>query len=159
MKSKTSNGNIRSLLRWETLLIIIAVVVAVAMIATSATRPLTPLETTLFQLVTLGAGIAGSFLLGRASAAQAARDVIRPHARSALRQLLVLRDSLRRSSDKIEEFKASGDDPRLDIIQAILDEQIPMERSAIEDWRDIVPDDVEEVSKQWQEGYDDGSSD
>lgn len=159
MNSKTSNGNVRSLLRWETLLIIIAVVVAVAMIVTSANRPLTALETVLFQLVTLGAGTAGSFLLGRASAAQAARDVIRPHARSALRQLLVLRDSLRRSSDKIEEFKASGDDPRLDIIQAILNEQIPMERSAIEDWRDIVPDDVEDVIKQWQKGYDDGSSD
>ena len=158
MKSKTSNGNIRTLLRWEALLIIIAVVVAVVMIATSATRPLTPLETTLFQLVTLGAGIAGSFLLGRASAAQAARDVIRPHARSALRQLLVLSDSLIRLSGRIREFRASGADPRLDIIQAVIDEQIPMGRSAVEGWNDFVPDDVDEVIQRWQEGYDDGGS-
>lgn len=163
MKSKTSNGNIRSLLRWETLLIIIAVVVAVVMIATSATRPLTPLETTLFQLVTLGAGIAGSFLLGRASAAQAARDVIRPHARSALRQLLVLGDSLHRLSGRIEGFRASGDDPRLDIIQTVIDEQIPMGRCSVENWRDIVQDEVDEVYEEWTENPmwrdDDGSSD
>ena len=159
MKSKTSNGNTRQL-RWRDILFIFIMVGSVAAIlVTAAVRDLTTFEMILIQILATCAGIVGSFLLGQASVAQGARDVIRPHARSALRQLLVLHDGLRKSSDKIEEFKASGDDPHLDIIQAILNEQIPMARSAIEAWRDVVPDDFEEIIRRWQKRDDDGSSD
>ena len=65
-----------------------------SMIAVASLRPLTSLEVVLLQVLTLGAGLSGSFWLGRSSAAEAARDVIRPHARSALRTILALRDSL-----------------------------------------------------------------
>ena len=49
---------------------------------------LTALEVALFQVLSLGVGLLGSFFVGRFSAAEAARDVIRPHARSALRTIL-----------------------------------------------------------------------
>ena len=82
---------------------------------------------------------------------EAARDVVRPHARSALRTILSLHDSLVRLSRRIEEFKRTSDDHRFDIVQAIVHEQIPIGGSAVEDWRDIVPEDVEEVLERWGE--------
>ena len=103
----------------------------------------------MFQVMSLGVGLFGSFWLGRFSAMEAARDVVRPHARSALRTILLLRDSLYRLSIMIEEFKQDSDDVRLDKIQSVVNEQIPVGLSAVEDWRDIVPDDVDEVLKRW----------
>ena len=52
-------------------------------------------------------------------------------------------------SGRIEDFKAQTPDSRLDVIQSIIDEQIPMGRSAVEDWRDIVPDEVDDVIEGW----------
>ena len=49
----------------------------------------------------------------------------------------------------IEEFKQDSDDVRLDKIQSVVNEQIPVGLSTVEDWRDIVPDDVDEVLKRW----------
>lgn len=122
-----------------------------AMIIVSSMRQLTQLEAILFQVVTLGTGLFGSYRFGRNAARDAAYDVIRPHARSALRRILSLRDSLLRLSARIEEFKDDGEDHRLDVIQAIIAEQIPTGGSAVEDWRDIIPDDVDEVLKRWVE--------
>ena len=67
-------------------------------------RALSQLEVVLFQVLTLGLGLFGSFWFGRSSAREAARDVVRPHARSALRTILSLRDSLFRLSGRIEEY-------------------------------------------------------
>lgn len=160
MKSKTSNGNGRRP-QWRDILLIFTVSgFVVIMLVTSIVRDLTTFEMLLIQILMLGAGVASSALMGRA---QAARDVIRPHARSALRQLLVLGDSLHRLSGRIEGFRASGDDPRLDYIQTVIDEQMLMGRRAVENWRDIVQDEVDEVYKEWTENPmwrdDDGSSD
>ena len=132
-------------------LIIISAALSTYMIIVAAERPLTALEVALFQVLSLGVGLLGALFVGRFSAAEAARDVIRPHARSALRTTLSLRDSLFRLSRRIEEFKRTSDDHRFDIVQAIVHEQIPIGGSAVEDWRDIVPEDVEEVLERWGE--------
>lgn len=133
MKSKTSNGNFRWP-RWRVTLFIFIVVGFVAVILVTAdVRELTRFEMILIEILSTWAGIAVSLFLWQVPAAQGARDV------------------LGRSSDKTEEFKASGDAPRLDTIQEMLkNEKMPTGRSGIEDWRDIAPDDVEDVIKQWQ---------
>ena len=135
-------------LLWVIPLILILVLLA-AVIIVASIRDLTSLEIIMFQVMSLGVGLFGSFWLGRFSAMEAARDVVRPHARSALRTILLLRDSLYRLSIMIEEFKQDSDDVRLDKIQSVVNEQIPVGLSAVEDWRDIVPDDVDEVLKRW----------
>lgn len=117
----------------------------------SSGRALSQLEVVMFEVLTLGLGAFGSFWFGRSSAREAAREMVRPHARSALRTILSLRDSLVRLSGRIEELKMEGADHRLDIVQSIVHEQIPIGRSAVEDWRDFVPEDVEEVLKRWNE--------
>ena len=145
MNSRITIGKYGRLLRVIPLILILVLLAPVIIVA--SIRDLTSLEIIMFQVLTLGIGVLVSFWVGRASATEAARDVVRPHARSALRTILLLRDSLYRLSIMIEEFKQGSDDVRLDMIQSVVNEQIPIGRSAVEDWRDVVPDDVDEVLK------------
>ena len=127
-----------------------AVALAVAMIIVSAFRPLSTLETALWQLISLVAGLYGSYLLGRRAARDSAMDLLRLHARSAVRRLMAIRESLRRLSVRIEEFQHEEGDPRLDVIQAIVEERITLSDSAIEDWRDVAPEDADEAISSWE---------
>ncbi len=133
--------------------LVFAIVLA-TMIVVSSIRQLTQVENYLFQSFALVTGLWGSYRFGRNAARAAAYDVIRPHARASIRRILSLRDSLFRLSERIEDYKANGsDDHRLDIIQAIVNEQIPTGGSAVEDWRDIVPTDVDEILSSWPERW------
>ena len=127
-----------------------AVALAVAMIIVSAFRPLSTLETALWQLISLVAGLYGSYLLGRRAARDSAMDLLRLHARSAVRRLMAIRESLRRLSVRIEEFQREENDHRLDVIQAIVEERITLSDSAIEDWRDVAPEDADEAISLWE---------
>ena len=129
-----------------------AVALAVGMIVVSAFRPLSTLETALWQLISLSAGLFGSYLLGRRAAREAAMELISMHARSAVRRLLAIHDSLHRLSARMEDFQKEEADPRLAVIQAILDERIGIADSAIEDWRDVAPGDVDEAIRLREEG-------
>ncbi|MYC28588.1 MAG: hypothetical protein F4X65_00650 [Chloroflexi bacterium] len=122
-----------------------AVVLSVGIVIVSAFRPLSTLETALWQLITLAAGLYGSYLLGQKAARESATDLLRLHARSAVRRLLAIRGSWHRLSHRIEEFQVEERDPRLDVIQAIVEERSTIADSAIEDWRDIAADEVDEV--------------
>ena len=95
-----------------------AVVLSVGIVIISAFRPLSTLETALWQLITLAAGLYGSYLLGQKAARESAMDLLRLHARSAVRRLLAIRDSWHRLTHRIEELQRQERDPRLDVIQA-----------------------------------------
>ena len=125
------------------------VIALVVMIVISSIRQLSQLEIVLLQVVTLATGLLGSYRFGRNVAQHAAYDVIRPHARSALRSILTLHDSLYRLSHRIESIKNEVNDQSLDLVQAIVEEQIPLGITAVEDWRDVAPVDVDEVIQQW----------
>ena len=74
-------------------------------------------------------------------------EVIKPHARSAFRRVTALYQSLYRLSNRIEELNRENPDNRLELIQALVHEQIATGQDAMEDWRDIVPEDVEEIER------------
>ena len=76
----------------------------------------------------------------------AAQETVRLHTRPAFRRVLDLYISLGRLSDRIREYKAEDPDNRLNVIEAIVDEQLGTMDSALEDWRDIIPEDVEEIA-------------
>lgn len=120
-----------------------------AMIAVSSFRPLSQLEAVLFQVLTLVTGLLGSYRFGRNAAREGAFEIIRPHARSALRSILTLHTSLYGLSLRIEEMKTDEPDSRLDLIQAVIEEQIPLGASAVEDWKDVAPSEVDEVIRSW----------
>ena len=70
---------------------------------------------------------------------------MRLHARPVFRRVLDLYHSLYRLSVRVGEFRMQGASNELDVIQAIVDEQIITGESSLEDWRDIAPDVVEEL--------------
>lgn len=135
------------------LLILISLVVAGLFSHAATTRTLTGLESVILQFFSLLAGLIGSFFFGRQSAREAAREIIKPHARSAFRRLLSLYQSLSRVADVIESSQNSEspeeNQATLAKLEAIVVEQLSSADDAIEDWRDIVPEDVKELDQRF----------
>ena len=129
------------------LLIGFSIVAAIAFVVLSFYRTMSSVEDALFQLLILSTGLLGSYIFGRNSARAGALEVVKPHARAAFRRVAALYNSLYRLSERIEELKQEEPDYRLDLIQALVNEHIATGQDAIEDWRDIVPDEVEEIER------------
>ena len=115
-------------------------------------RDFSQLDSVLLQLFSLFIGVTASFYFGRQSAKSAAKEIIKPHARSAFRRLLSLYKSLSRLAAVIEVSRrnkgiSSEGISVLDRLQATVIEQIATADDALEDWRDIVPEDVEELQR------------
>ena len=134
----------------QILLLAVCILAAVAVVGLTIFRDLTTLEFGLFQLLILATGLLGSYIFGRNAARVGAMEVLKPHARAAFRRIMALYNSLYRLSNRIEELSAENPDNRLDLIQALVNEQITTGQDAMEDWRDIVPEDVEEIEKRGQ---------
>lgn len=150
-KSKEKPWYLRMDIWGACLLILISVGLAITYIVIASRRILTPLEGTMFQFFVLGLGIMGSFLFGKQSAKQAAMDLIKPHARSAFRRLITLYKSLSRlalaiDQAKRKEISVTNNNLILEKLEAIVIEQIATANDALEDWRDIVPEEVKEIT-------------
>lgn len=132
-------------------LVLVSLGIAGYFVYMATNRTITQLEGTLLQFFILAAGLAGSFWFGRQSAMRAAREIIRPHARSAFRRLVSLYSSLARVAETVEsaELSESVVDYRIALarVDATVKGQIEMADDALEDWRDIALEDVDEL---WQ---------
>ena len=130
-------------------LVLVAILVAGVSVYIATQRTLTSLEGVLLQSFTLIAGLFGSFLVGRQSAKDAAREIIKPHARSAFRRLMSLYQSLSRVATEIEESLSGEGNKNSEVdlarLKAIVIEQLATADNALEDWNDIVPKDVAEL--------------
>jgi hypothetical protein len=129
------------------------------MIQSAEVRRLTQLELILYESIVLGLGIIGSFVLGRASAKSAAGDVVRPHARSAFRRVVSLYEALGRIESSVADRRTvligiadEGGQISITHVESALDliatqalEQIGTANDAMEDWRDLVPDEVANI--------------
>ena len=111
----------------------------------SIARPLTYLESVLLQLFSLFFSLAGSFLLGR----QFSKGI--PGARSAFRRLQALYYGLSviaaeiessRTSQSIEEYRRS-----MSLLEGLVRIQLVTADDALEDWRDVVPEDVTDLQR------------
>lgn len=135
------------------LLILLGVCLAVVFSVVASARQLTGLESTLLQGAGLVSSLVGSFVFGRNSARLQAMEMVKPHARSAFRRVLALYFGLLRVADAVtrgrsldaEDEKSRAARSYLRVIEAIVVEQIATVSDALEDWRDIVPEDVEEL--------------
>jgi hypothetical protein len=136
---------------FPTILILIAILVAYMFVNISMSRELTDLENILFQIFSLTSGLIGSYLLGKASAKDSAKSLIKPHARSAFRRLMSLYESLSRVGQEIQLYLKDKENRNGEIViarlEAIVLEQLSTADDALEDWRDIVPEDVEELNR------------
>ncbi|PZO22723.1 MAG: hypothetical protein DCF25_02070 [Leptolyngbya foveolarum] len=130
----------------------IAVVIQCLYIYTATKREFTSLENALIQSFSLVAGLGGSYVFGKHSAKDAAMDMMRPHARSAFRRSLALYSSLSRVAVEIEKARNpeefQSDEITLAKLEAIVIEQISTAGDALDDWSDLVPEEIEEVRNQ-----------
>jgi len=130
-------------------LIVLSFLVSIFVVIVSGSRDLTDLENVLLQLMILIFSLIGSFLFGKRSAKQAAQEIIRPHARSAFRRVLSLYDSLSRVAFNIQDWRDRQFDEvvLIEKLNAIVIEQISSADHALDDWQDIIPEEVEEIRK------------
>ena len=139
-------------------LMIIAFVVAGFSVYIATQRTLTGLENTLLQAFSLVSGLIGSFYFGKQSSIDAAKQIVKPHARSAFRRLISLYESLSRVAFEIENSKLNGDEAiTIAKMEAIVIGQLATaDDDALEDWRDIVPEDVDELRSKLKTKRDNG---
>jgi hypothetical protein len=119
-------------------------------------------ENGLYQFIFLAIGVAASFLAGRQSARVSAADVLRPHAKAAVRRLTNLASGiqgfgvgLNTERQYIEQQAADngGMVPLAAVTQAHemlfiqIELQIQTATDAMEDWREFVPEEVATVER------------
>jgi len=139
--------------RFGITLVVAALVFSLIFLLTATIRDLTALENVLFQIYSLGLGLIGSYVIGRESSREAAKAVVKPHARSAFRCLLSLYKSLSRLANTIQNMKSNDlsniqVNQVLERLEGIVTEQIATADDALEDWRDIVPEELAELQAQ-----------
>jgi hypothetical protein len=135
---------------WPGVLIIGAsVVLAVVTVLVGVHKPTNALATALLQAFTFILTTLGAYTFAKASANTAARELVRPHARSAFRRQRGLYMGLGRLIDEIDSQSAEQDDENvklgLKILRAMIIEQVGMSGDALDDWRDLVPDEVAQL--------------
>jgi hypothetical protein len=121
---------------------------AIVFVTLSVFHTPTPVENALFQLLSLGAGLLGSYHSGKQSAQSSAWELLTPIARSAFRRVLQLYGSLARLQQTVDQ--QSGEETpaiRLSIAYAIVREQLATASGSLEDWRDLVPNEVADVEQ------------
>lgn len=132
------------------LLIFCAFISAVLFIYISSKRTLTTLENSLLWLIGLMTSIGGSYILSRSSVEKTAQVHIKRYARSSFRRVFSLYRFISRLAHTIANDRNNNSisaNQELDKIEAIIKSEIYTAYDAIEEWRDIVPEDVEEIIK------------
>lgn len=118
------------------------------------------------QASSLTLSIYASYRFAQATAEESARAVIRPHARSAFRRNLNLYRAVQRlileterQVDRLDgsvdgRGKVTLDEARqgLYVVRAMAVEQAYTADDALEDWRDLVPEEVAEVEARVEKG-------
>lgn len=126
------------------------------------------LAAAMLQVISIALGLTGSFVFGRDQSRQAAAEIIKPHAKSAFRRTRNLYLGLGRQreaiayqgqqlrdlstgapgSEKVSLAAALGSLAALDLVAV---EQISTADDAMEDWRDLVPDEVAAIEAEARE--------
>lgn len=128
-------------------LIVIAIMIMILVAYISTERTLTGIEVSILQLVALLASLGGSYIFGQRASKESIKETIGMQARSAFRRLISLYASISRVAIIIESEEHGNDGSKLNVIRAIVDEQFGTVDDALEDWRDLVPESVEEMKE------------
>lgn len=146
-------------------IVAVAVALATLTVYVGTDKPPNALAASILQAVTILLSVFGSYEFGKASARQAARDLIAPHASSAFRRMLNLYRALGRQNDalaaqtarlqELEDNKGKVEMSHvaasLYTLRAMVIEQIATADDAMSDWRDIVPDEVARIEREAEE--------
>lgn len=133
----------------------------------ASSRDTTSLENALLQFLGIFAGAGFSWVIGDGSGQAKAEHAMRASARPAFRRTLGLYNSHGRVVGQINELhrelvRISGSDGRIDMrhvslalntIKVQVTEQIGTANDAMEDWRDLAPEDVKELEDKAEAQY------
>lgn len=111
------------------------------------------LESVLLQFIALAIGCGVSYWVGKTSVKEAAEEIIKPHVKSAFRRLIFLYLILRKAANIIESSDSSESQEEYEMLLARLEEivaaQLITADHALEDWNDIVPEEVEGLKQDY----------
>lgn len=134
-----------------TILLILSLILAGIYIYIGSIRTLTSFEGVLFQFLILASGLLSSYIFGKQSAKEAAKEIIKPHARSAFRRLISLYGGLSRIANLIADTPECKSEKENELLIAKIKEivisQISTADDALKDWEDVVPEEVEELKE------------
>jgi hypothetical protein len=125
-------------------------------------HPLTARESAIVQAFGWAVGIYASWQFGRSSLPAAAKELVKRQVRSAFRRTKDLYGSAARLSSAVDERRdalrglknQTGDvaltdvELALDLLHALVNEQIGRLNDALEDWRDLVPEEIERMDRE-----------
>jgi len=157
---------------WRAILAIVGLIILFALtVVVTANKDASELSKGLLQFIFFLAASILAIDLGRQSLKRAASDVLKPHGRKAVRRILRLGQSIGSFSETIEtqralmQHRGSQRDGTVEVFEiegafAMLEDhvaaQLGIVEDAIEDWRDVVPTDVEAIESQARKTEDDG---
>lgn len=160
---------------WGAGLVLVSLVLAGLTVYVGTLKHPNTLAAAILQGATLFFGAFAAFIFARASVGSAARELIRPHARSAFRRvrniygalgslLQVLDDqsltfiSLR-SEDSPSMLGYEYVDMTIQMLKYLITAQLSTADDALADWRDLVPDEVRQIEEDARqlEGLEDAS--
>ena len=126
-------------------LVLLALLLSGFFVYVTTYRSSTLLEVALFQIFILLAGIVGSWWFGHQA------EVNRSHARSAFRRVTSVYTGLSAAASIIDESREFDSVEKYRLAFARLEElvrsQLITADDALEDWRDMVPEDVRDLKK------------
>jgi hypothetical protein len=124
---------------------------AVGFVIIASSRELTDFENILFQAITFFLGIIGALGLGNETSKKNAEELIKQSARPAFRRSLGLYQDISQIAYLIAapESKTPGvENPEvIGKIEVLINSLIRSADYSLEDWRDIIPEDVKELEK------------
>ena len=151
-KNNNSEKQKNSQLIWPGLIGIVVFVSTIVSVILASTLNLS--SDVLLQFIFLAIGCGVSYWVGRTSVRKAAEEIVKPHAKSAFRRLGSLYDNLSRAATVIQSGQVSDSHENYQVTLARLEEivatQLITADHALEDWNDIVPDEVEELKQRLQ---------
>lgn len=129
-----------------------------ATILVTTRKHATHLEDGLFQFITFLIGAAIAFYFGQRSVRQAAADVVRPQAKSALRRLVSLGRGIALVQQvAVDQVKGVDEGDHVpgdrvvasaELVAVLLSGQLEVVNAAIEDWREFTPDLVNDLEQE-----------
>ena len=136
---------------YKLLIVLSILAILLSLLYIAADSSLTDLENILLQIIFLAIGSVISYIFGRQSADDAAKKIIRSHAKPAFRGLLSLYVSLSRAASEIRSLDHSESPQNYQVILARIEvtliDQLMAADNALEHWRDIVPEEVKELEQ------------
>ncbi len=145
---------------------VIILVLTVFVTARDTQDKVDPLAAGLLQFILAAGTLLASYLLGKRDASTNASAVLRPHGRKAVRRIVNLTNgiqsfgavvSLQRGRLRARAARSGGgltiDDMEaaFEVLDIQVIGQLRTAEDALEDWRDVVPEDVETVLREGQE--------